>query len=113
MTFFSGRSAYAANVPTSSWTYALFGALTYATIVDRKVIYGYYYRIVGKDTFMRNLGFGELLVILLVVLLLFGAKRLPELARSLGRSLSEFKRGRDEGMKPDDSDTKKQDETNG
>ena len=41
----------------------------------------------------------ELLVILLVILLLFGAKRLPDLARSLGRSLSEFKRGKDEGAR--------------
>lgn len=39
----------------------------------------------------------EIIVILLVVLLLFGAKRLPELARSLGKSLNEFKRGREEG----------------
>ena len=38
----------------------------------------------------------EVIVILLLVLLLFGAKRLPELARSLGKSLNEFKRGRDE-----------------
>lgn len=46
---------------------------------------------------MRNLGLPELLVILFVVLLLFGARKLPDLARSLGRSLSEFKKGRDEG----------------
>lgn len=38
----------------------------------------------------------EILLILLVILLLFGAKRLPDLARSLGKSMSEFKRGRDE-----------------
>jgi len=41
----------------------------------------------------------ELLLILFVVLLLFGAKRLPDLARSLGRSLSEFKKGREEGLR--------------
>jgi len=39
----------------------------------------------------------ELLLILLVILVLFGAKRLPELARSVGRSLGEFKKGREEG----------------
>lgn len=38
-----------------------------------------------------NLGMGEILVILFVVILLFGAKRLPELARSLGKSISEFR----------------------
>jgi sec-independent protein translocase protein TatA len=40
-----------------------------------------------------NVGFPELLVILLIVLLLFGAKRLPEIAKGLGRSIQEFKKG--------------------
>jgi len=40
-----------------------------------------------------NLGTGEIIVILVVVLLLFGAKRIPELARSLGRGVSQFKQG--------------------
>ena len=61
---------------------------------------------------MRTIGFGELLVILLVVLLLFGARKLPDLARSLGRSSSEFKKGREEGTKTDETDTKKIDEKN-
>ena len=41
----------------------------------------------------------EMLVILVLVVLLFGAKRVPELARALGRSLSEFKKGREEGLR--------------
>jgi sec-independent protein translocase protein TatA len=43
-------------------------------------------------------GPGEWIVILAIVVLLFGAKRLPDLARSLGKSLSEFKKGKDEGL---------------
>ena len=40
-----------------------------------------------------SIGFTEILLILLLALLLFGAKRLPELARSLGRAVKEFKQG--------------------
>jgi len=41
---------------------------------------------------LGSIGMGEMLVILLVVLLLFGAKRLPEIARALGGSIFEFKK---------------------
>ncbi len=41
-------------------------------------------------------GYWELLLILLVLLLLFGAKKLPALARSLGKASKEFKAGADE-----------------
>lgn len=43
----------------------------------------------------------EVLLVFLVILLLFGAKKLPELSRSLGKSLSEFKKGQREGNEPD------------
>ena len=39
------------------------------------------------------LGVWELLVILVIVLLLFGAKRLPEIAKSMGSSVREFRKG--------------------
>ncbi len=39
-------------------------------------------------------GGSELLVILFIVLLLFGAKKLPELSRALGKSLGEFQKGK-------------------
>jgi TatA/E family protein of Tat protein translocase len=42
---------------------------------------------------MFGLGMRELLVILLIVLILFGASRVPEIARSLGKALGEFKKG--------------------
>ena len=40
---------------------------------------------------------GEIIVILVVILLLFGARKLPELARSLGSSAREFRKGIEEG----------------
>ena len=40
---------------------------------------------------LGSIGMPELLIILLVVLLLFGAKKLPELARGLGKGIREFK----------------------
>ena len=41
---------------------------------------------------MGNLGFGEIMLILVVVLLLFGAKRLPEVGSSIGKGIREFRR---------------------
>lgn len=41
-------------------------------------------------------GWPEIVFILVIVLLLFGAKKLPELARGLGQSLGEFKKAREE-----------------
>jgi len=43
-----------------------------------------------------NLGGPDLLIILLIVLILFGAKKLPDLARSLGQSMNEFRKAREE-----------------
>jgi sec-independent protein translocase protein TatA len=52
-----------------------------------------------------QLGPAEILIILAVFLLLFGAKKLPELARSLGRSSTEFRKGLKEGGKDTEETT--------
>lgn len=46
---------------------------------------------------MFGMGATELLIILVIVVLLFGASKLPELGRSLGSGLSNFKKGLKEG----------------
>jgi|TARA_B100000809_G_scaffold181697_1_gene179495 TatA/E family protein of Tat protein translocase len=46
--------------------------------------------------FIGGLGGPEIAVIFVIVLLLFGAKKIPELARGLGKSMGEFKRAREE-----------------
>jgi sec-independent protein translocase protein TatA len=40
---------------------------------------------------MPNIGAGEIIIVLVIVLLIFGPKRLPDLGRSLGRGMREFK----------------------
>jgi len=42
---------------------------------------------------MFGIGMPELLVILLICLLVFGAAKLPEIGRSIGKTISEFKKG--------------------
>lgn len=54
--------------------------------------------------FIRNLGLTEIAVILGLALIVFGPKKLPEIGKSLGRSINEFKRSmNDEGSKTDAS----------
>ena len=52
--------------------------------------------------FIKNIGGPEILIILVVVLLLFGAKKLPDLARSIGASAKEFKKGVEQGADEDE-----------
>lgn len=56
---------------------------------------------------MAGIGFQELLVIFLIIALLFGAKKIPELARGLGQAMKEFKKGmKDEESKEESKTTK-------
>jgi len=48
--------------------------------------------------FFQNIGLPELLIILVIILILFGATKLPKLARGLGSSVKEFKKGMVEGV---------------
>ena len=43
-----------------------------------------------------NLGMGELIIILVIILLLFGAKKIPDLMKGLGRGVRSFKEGMNE-----------------
>jgi sec-independent protein translocase protein TatA len=60
------------------------------------------------DMVAYSVGWPELVIVLVVLLLLFGAKRLPEIARSVGKSTKEFKKGiRDGGVEEDEADEEK------
>jgi len=47
----------------------------------------------GTLLFLGNLGTGEIIIIALVVLLLFGAKRIPDLMKGIGKGVKSFKDG--------------------
>ncbi|MBL0105651.1 MAG: twin-arginine translocase TatA/TatE family subunit [Bacteroidetes bacterium] len=51
--------------------------------------------------FLGGLGGGEIFLVLVIILLLFGAKRIPDLARGLGKGIKEFKDAKD-GVQKDE-----------
>jgi len=57
---------------------------------------------------MFGIGFQEMLLILVVVLIFFGPKRLPDLAKSLGKGLAEFKKASEEVKKSIDEAMKEE-----
>lgn len=73
---------------------------------------------------MFGIGTTELIIIMFIILLIFGAKKLPELAQGLGKGIREFKRAsneiqdelsmhKDDQIKKDSDNVKKTDETAG
>ena len=57
---------------------------------------------------MGNFGVGEWLIIMLVILVLFGAKKIPDLAKGIGKGIKDFKKEMkdDDEDKPSDKDKK-------
>ncbi len=53
---------------------------------------------------LKNFNGWEIIIVLVIILLLFGARKLPDLARSIGASAKEFRKGLDNGMDDADSD---------
>jgi sec-independent protein translocase protein TatA len=60
----------------------------------------------GVIAVLKNFNGWEIIIVLAIILLLFGARKLPDLARSIGASAKEFRKGLDDGMDDDaDSDS--------
>ena len=60
--------------------------------------------------FIGNLGTGEIVIIAIIVLLLFGGKKIPELMKGIGKGVKNFKdgvKGLEDDIKLDDTDEKK------
>ena len=59
--------------------------------------------------FLGNLGTGEIIIIAIIVLLLFGGKKIPELMKGIGKGVKKFKdgvKGLEDDIKIDDTDKK-------
>lgn len=54
--------------------------------------------------FIQNMGPVQIIICIALILLLFGGKKIPELARSLGKAKGEFKKGLAEGAKESEKD---------
>jgi sec-independent protein translocase protein TatA len=59
-------------------------------------------RLFKEQETMGRIGLPELLVILVIVVLIFGANRLPQLGRGVGSAIKNFKEGMRDGASPDD-----------
>lgn len=62
---------------------------------------------------MFGLGIQELIVIFLIILVLFGAKKLPEMGKGLGRGIREFKRATESATEEEEDTEPKKVESNG
>lgn len=68
-----------------------------------------YYNIMNELLFLGNLGTGEIVIIAIIVLLLFGGKKIPELMKGIGKGVKNFKdgvKGLEDDIKLDDTEKK-------
>ncbi len=61
---------------------------------------------------MGNIGVLEIILVVLVILLFFGAKKIPEMAKGLADGIREFRKAARDGQAENEKDTKKLDEKN-
>lgn len=59
---------------------------------------------------IANIGIPGLIIILVITLIIFGPKKLPEIGSAFGQTLSEFKRGANKLMEEEDDKSKKDDQ---
>jgi TatA/E family protein of Tat protein translocase len=88
---FQGRLTLTRLTPDTNWPAAI------PTVANR--ISG---TIAEKEHLMGRLGFPELMIILVIVIIIFGANRLPQLGRGIGSAIKNFK----DGMKDETTDLK-------
>lgn len=63
-----------------------------------------------QPLFLGGIGWPEIIVLALVVLLLFGGKKIPELMKGLGKGVRSFKEGMKEDLSSEDEEEKKEED---
>ena len=71
---------------------------------------GYIYIMTNQLLVLGNMGGQEILIIALIILLLFGGKKIPELMRGLGKGVSQFKKGMNDIEQEINAEPKKNEE---
>ena len=65
-------------------------------IIQESITFGIFEQILNRNIMLLFIGAPETFIIILVILMLFGAKKIPELAQGLGKGMKEFKKATDD-----------------